>query len=82
MDVTKVDFQKIADKYGMTKGDIKNIYYDTFEFIYKTISSLEYTKMSDEELNAIKTSFNLPGLGKLYLDKHLVKKFAKVWKRQ
>lgn len=82
MDVTKVDFQKIADKYGMTKGDIKNIYYDTFEFIYKTISSLEYTQMSYEELNAIKTSFNLPGLGKLYLDKPLVKKFAKVWKKQ
>ena len=82
MNITEVDFQKIADKYGMSKGDIRNIYYDTFEFIYKTISSLEYTEMSDEELDAMKTSFNIPGLGKLYLDRKTIKKFAEIWKKQ
>lgn len=81
MDVTEVNFQQIADKYGITKDDVKNIYYDTFQFIHDTISSLDYVEMSDEQLNAIKTSFNLPGFGKLYLDKKLIEKFAKVWKK-
>lgn len=82
MGATKLDFKKIADKYGISKDEVQHIYFDTFEFIHNTISSLDYTDLTDEELNSIKSSFQLPGLGKLYLDKDKVKKLAKLWKKQ
>ncbi len=74
MDVTEIDYQKIADMYGVSKEEVKNIYYDTFEFIRNTINSLDIPSKSDDEIDELKSSFVIPGLGRLYLDKEKAKK--------
>lgn len=60
--------KSIAEKYGISPKELNNIYRDIFAFIKEKIISLDFTGISEEEFKKLKTSFMLPGLGKLGAD--------------
>lgn len=79
MKQTIIDCKPIADKYGISEDEVKNIYRYTFEFIHNTASSFDFSTLTDDEIDQLKTSFQLPGLGKLYLDRKKLNKYREQW---
>ena len=78
---TRFDGKSIAEKYGISEDEVQNIYRYTFEFIHNTASSFDFSVLTDDELDKMKTSFQLPGLGKLYLDRIKLNKYREKWKK-
>lgn len=78
---TRFDGKPIAEKYGISEDEVQNIYRYTFEFIHNTASSFDFSVLTDDELDKMKTSFQLPGLGKLYLDRIKLNKYREKWKK-
>lgn len=81
MKQTIVDCKAIANKYGISEGEVENIYKCTFEFIHNIASSFDFTVLTDDEIDKLKTSFQIPGLGKLYLDRKKLNKYRERWKK-
>ena len=81
MKQTRFDGKLIAEKYGISEDEVQNIYRYTFEFIHNTASSFDFSVLTDDELDKMKTSFQLPGLGKLYLDRTKLNKYREKWKK-
>lgn len=81
MRTTTLDCSKIAKKYDVTEDEVWNIYHDTFEFIHNTASSFDFTTLTDSDLDNMRTSFQIPGLGKLFLNRDRLHRFLKKWKK-
>jgi len=60
-------YKSVSDRLGFDEKTVKDVFDYTFKFIREHISSLELknTNYTEEEFNELKTSFNLPSLGKL-----------------
>ena len=58
----------LAEKHGITVRELNDIYRDLFLFIKEHIVSLNFTDISEDEFQQMRTSFMLPGLGKLGTD--------------
>lgn len=59
--------KEVAKKLNMNAKDVDNIYKAYWYFIRETIENLPLKEIeSEEEFSALRTSFNLPYLGKLY----------------
>ena len=58
--------KKLAESLGLSEEAVKNAYKAYWKFIREKIISLNLKKnISEDDYNKLKTSFNLPSLGKL-----------------
>jgi hypothetical protein len=73
-------YKEIADKYNLPIEVIKTAYEYYYSFIREKISELPL-KGSIEDLDNIKTSFNIPSIGKLYCNKNKLNKIKDVYDR-
>lgn len=59
-------FKEVAEELDMSEKDVKNIYTAYWTAIRETIKALPFKDdLSEEEFLTLKTSFNLPKIGKL-----------------
>lgn len=69
---------RLAEKYGLSIEEMKNIISSPYDFIKKTTKELEFKDgLSKEEFEAKKTNFNIPGLGKLFASNYLYNEIQK-----
>ena len=62
-------YKKVAAEYDLKVKDVAIAYKLFWKFIRDTIAALPLKdKMTEEEFNKLKTNFNLPSMGKLYID--------------
>lgn len=58
--------KKLAESLGLSEEAVKNAYKAYWKFIREKIINLNLKKnISEDDYNKLKTSFNLPSLGKL-----------------
>lgn len=71
-------FKEVADSLGYDEEVVKDVFMKTFEFIKMKIEELPLkTEMTEDEFNKLKTSFNLPKLGKFGCDYKTYNKLIK-----
>lgn len=60
-------YKEVADSLGYDERIVKEVFYYTFDFIKNKIEELELkdTNYTEDEFRKLRTSFNLPRLGKL-----------------
>lgn len=60
-------YEKVALELGLNESDVKEAYNLYWEYFRKSIESLPLKKnLNEEDFNSLKTSFNVPSLGKFY----------------
>ena len=79
MNETKINTKSIAEKYGVSEKEVERIYHSVFQFIHEKIKHMDVMAAINGEVE--QTSFNIPGLGKLYFDKEKAIKYFKRWKK-
>lgn len=61
-------YREVAKKLGLTTRVVETTYKNYWRFFRETIIKLPLEKeLSEEEFKSLKTSFNVPSLGKLYI---------------
>lgn len=77
---------KILHKVGLNNNlrdiEVKEIYESQFKFIFETIRKLELFEGDDEDLENLKTNFQIKYLGKLFINKERIKKLKETWKKE
>ena len=59
---------QVAIRHGVPVSEVKKVYLGTFKFIKDTLGVSKIREASSqEELDNLKTNFNLPMLGKLHI---------------
>lgn len=60
-------YEKVALELGLNESDVKEAYNLYWEYFRKSIESLPLKdNLNEEGFNNLKTSFNVPSLGKFY----------------
>jgi hypothetical protein len=60
-------YGKVALELGLNESDVKEAYNLYWEYFRKSIESLPLKEnLNEEDFNSLKTSFNVPSLGKFY----------------
>ena len=60
-------YEKVALELGLNESDVKEAYNLYWEYFRKSIESLPLKEnLNEEDFNSLKTSFNVPSLGKFY----------------
>lgn len=59
-------FNEVALELGLQEKEVRKAYNSVWFFIKHTISYMDIKNTDNEELNAMRTSFNLIRLGKLF----------------
>lgn len=60
-------YEKVALELGLNESDVKEAYNSYWEYFRKSIESLPLKEnLNEEDFNSLKTSFNVPSLGKFY----------------
>lgn len=60
-------YEKTALELGLNESDVKEAYNLYWEYFRKSIESLPLKEnLNEEDFNSLKTSFNVPSLGKFY----------------
>lgn len=60
-------YEKVALELGLNESDVKEAYNLYWEYFRKSIESLPLKEnLNEEGFNSLKTSFNVPSLGKFY----------------
>lgn len=84
--MNKADKLKIAElalKYGVTAEEAELIVQTPYEFIRDTTRELDFVdNLSNEELSAMKTNFNLPAIGKLHVSNFLYQRIQENKKKK
>lgn len=77
---------KILHSVGINNNlrdhEVKEIYESQFKFIFETIRELDLFEGSNEELEKLKTNFQIKYLGKLFVNKERIKKLKETWKKE
>jgi hypothetical protein len=75
--------KQILHRVGLNNNlrddDVRKIFESQFKFTYDTIRELELKEITEEELDNLKTNFQYKYIGKLFINKEILKK---KWKRQ
>ena len=72
--MNKIDvYKKAAVDLGIPAVEIEKAYKSFWEYIKQTIAVIPIKDSSEEELREMRTSFNIPELGKLYCKKGRIK---------
>ena len=57
----------VAEKHGLEKSQVEDIYRGMFKFIREKVSEINFDEVqSEEDLRRIKVNFNIPRIFKLY----------------
>lgn len=60
-------YKKVALELGLNENDVKEAYNLYWDYFRKSIESLPLKEnLNEEGFNSLKTSFNVPSLGKFY----------------
>ena len=60
-------YEKTALELGLNESDVKEAYNSYWEYFRKSIESLPLKEnLNEEDFDSLKTSFNVPSLGKFY----------------
>lgn len=61
-------FNEVAKELGISYKDVEYAYKSYYHFIVDTIKEFDFNDniLTKEEFNALKKSFNIPSLGKIY----------------
>lgn len=60
-------YDRVALELGLNSSDVKEAYNLYWEYFRKSIESLPLKdSLNEEDFNSLKTSFNVPSLGKFY----------------
>lgn len=65
--------RKIAREHNMSSREVSNLYSTYFKSIKTIVGTIEVKGQSEDIVDLAKTNFNLPGFGKLYMNKNKVK---------
>lgn len=73
----------LQEKYNCSREEILEIINSPFQFIRKTVKDLDFTSIeTEEELEKLKTNFNIPKIGKLYANFYNIKRINNVRKHK
>ena len=84
-EIPKNLLSKIAEANSLTVEQVSDIKNSPFEFIRETIKNLDFREINTkEELQELKTNFNIPKIGKLHANYYNLKRIknARQSKRQ
>ena len=59
--------EKVSTSYNLPKEVVLVAYRSYWEFIKQTIQELNFKDITEEEFNTMRTNFNIPSIGKLYV---------------
>ena len=59
--------EKVSTKHNVPKEVVFVAYRSYWEFIKQTIQGLSFKDITEEEFNNMRTNFNIPSIGKLYV---------------
>ena len=59
---------KVARRLGVDRKLVESVYKSYWNFIKETVSNVSLIDMSKEEFNSVDINFNLPLLGKLFVE--------------
>ena len=72
--------KKVARKHCVDQKLVEDIYKSYWLFIKTQVSSVALKEISEEEFNSTDTNFNLPYLGKLYVEYEKIEKYKRQMK--
>ena len=79
----KLKLAELAVKYGITAEEAELIVQTPYEFIRDTTKELDFVDgLSNDELEEMKTNFNLPAIGKLHMSKFLYQRIQENKKKK
>ena len=79
--IQKDVLMSIASDTGVSYKEVEEIYLSTFKMIRSTVNALPIKQLeTKKEITALKTNFNIPKLGKMYLNINKVMK-CKIWSK-
>lgn len=62
-------YKKVAKDFNLDSEEVEKLYKELWNFIKEKIENLPLKEtLTEEEFNKLRTSFNIPSLGKLYCD--------------
>ena len=64
----------VAKELGVDREEVEKVLYLPYKQMRSHISSLELTGKLSDEIDGLKTNFNMPSLFKLYLNKNKLNK--------
>lgn len=68
----KLKAAELALKHGISAEEAELIIQSPYEFIRETTKELDFAdNLTNDELDAMKTNFNLPAIGKLHMSNFL-----------
>lgn len=71
-------YAKVAAEVGIPVEVVKEAYQSQWQFIRNTVEALPLKEeLSEEEFNKLRTSFNIPSLGKLYTTRDKILKIRR-----
>lgn len=70
MRLNEIIYQKVSQETGIPKEVIKEVYVQNWKFIKEKVESLPLK--GNINIDGLRTSFNIKGLGNLYTTKELV----------
>ena len=76
--IYKEAYSKVAKELGLSEKIIEQVYRSFWAYIKDTVTTLPLEGLSEEEFNSIKTSFNIPRLGKLFVKYNKLKQIQNV----
>ena len=59
--------EQVSTKHNLPKEVVLVAYRSYWEFIKQTIQELNFKDITEEEFNNMRTNFNIPSIGKLYV---------------
>ena len=59
--------EKVSTSHNLPKEVVLVAYRSYWEFIKQTIQELNFKDITEEEFNTMRTNFNIPSIGKLYV---------------
>jgi len=70
--------KQILHRVGLNNNlrddDVRKIFESQFKFTYDTIRELELKEITEEQLDNLKTNFQYKYIGKLFINKEILKK--------
>ena len=69
--------KRVSRNLSVDQKLVEDVYKSYWNFIKTTISSVSLKEISEEEFNSTDLNFNLPYLGKLYVEYEKIEKFRR-----
>lgn len=75
--VLSLTLKRVARDLQVDEKLVESVYKSYWKFIRNHISGIPMKELSEEELSSYDTNFNIPYIGKLYMDDTKIKNYKK-----